>query len=103
MKPDYSRLPESLRQGMRLYVEEGVIPGSFLQAVLENNFIDAVMNADPENLDALREIALFVRHELPPRAWGSVAAVQLWASSRPRPSEKSKATVRRPTTRARSG
>ena len=43
---NYEMLPESLRSGMRRYIEDGVIPGGFLVAVLSDSLSDAMGRAD---------------------------------------------------------
>jgi len=53
---DYSGLPESLRAGMRLYIEEHIQTGSFLRAVIENDRSGALAYADPLNAARLQEI-----------------------------------------------
>ncbi len=75
--PYYYLLPDHLREGMRRYVEEGLQPGGFLQAVLRNDFVDAVGHADAVSFLALYSIATFLL-ELPPQAWGSEAKVKAW-------------------------
>ncbi len=75
---DYSLLPEHLQGGMRLYIEHGILPGDFLQAVLRNDFADAVGRADASSFFAMPMIAAFMRDEMPPAAWGSEAKVKAW-------------------------
>jgi len=38
---DYDLLPEHIRGGMKLYLEDHVEPGGFLRAVLENDLVGA--------------------------------------------------------------
>jgi hypothetical protein len=74
----YELLPDHLRPGMRRYMEFGIETGSFLRAVLENDFEQVLASAHPgidrTDLDA---IALFVR-SLPKEAWGSPEKVRAW-------------------------
>lgn len=64
--------------GLQLYIENGIQPGSFLQAVLANDFTKAATRADSTNSKLLREWALFVLNELPDDCWGSWKTVQNW-------------------------
>lgn len=75
---NYELLPQSLRAGMRRYIEHGVIPGGFLTAVLSDSLADAMGRADEENQEHLYEIVWFVVTEAPGGCWGSRAKVQAW-------------------------
>lgn len=74
----YEILPEGLRSGMKLYVEQGILPGGFLTAVLENNLSGAFQRADSRNLPRLQSIVEWCYWELPSPAWGSTGAVAAW-------------------------
>ena|SRR3990167_2744589 len=72
-------LPEYMVKGMFLYLTKGILPGSFLQAVLENDLQGAAMNADQMNRECLTQWALFLYNDLPADCYGSPAQVQTWA------------------------
>ena len=78
----YELLPDHCRDGMRLYVEFGIMPGSFLTAVLENNLVEAFACADEENIHRMFDYASFLYNEMPRNAWGSPKTVQDWAKAR---------------------
>lgn len=80
MDIDYSILPEHCRGGMRRYVEDGLMPGDFLTAVLENNLVEAFARADDINIHRLFDYANFLYNELPISAWGSPEKVERWAA-----------------------
>jgi len=61
--------------GMKRYAEEGIRPGAFLCAVLENDLLAAVQTADGANLKALVDWVGFCYSELPVDIWGSPAKV----------------------------
>ena len=79
---DYSMLPEHMRGGARRYIEDGIRPGSFLEAVLANNFIDIMSHADYLNEPELKAWAHWLYWELPGRGkrspWGSQENVNSW-------------------------
>ena len=75
---EYEKLPFSLRDGMKRYLEHGIIPGHFLTAVLENNLFDAVMRADSTNLSLIPDIIKWIHWEIPAEACGSKAIVKAW-------------------------
>lgn len=78
---DYSILPSSLRDGTRLWIENGIPPGGFLQAVIANNLVEAVGRADHKNIDLLREIVLFFYSQAPSDCWGSVQNLHDWSKN----------------------
>ena len=82
MNIDYSRLPEHMREGTRAYIEEGRLPGDFLQAVICNNLADAVGRADHINKHLLPEWVLFFYNEVPRGCWGSKDKMRQWIADR---------------------
>lgn len=77
---DYSLLPEHLRAGMQRYIEQGILPGHFLRAILSNDLADAFLKADDISTAAMRDIAMFV-YRLPDAAWGSEEKMLAWAKA----------------------
>lgn len=63
---NYSLLPERMQGDMKRYVEEGIPPGDFLRAVLENK------------IARMWEFANFLYNELPSGCWGTVEKVVAW-------------------------
>jgi len=53
------------------YVQEKILPGGFLMAVLTNDLFGAVSRADSDNLAALPDICRYIYNELPSGCWGS--------------------------------
>jgi hypothetical protein len=91
---DYSSLPEHLREGAQRYVEQGIMPGSFLRAAFENDFVSAVVRADDKSALALPEIARWLINEAPDHCWGCNNAVLDWVRAgkfRAAKSEKARA------------
>lgn len=74
-----SRLPVHMQASVRGYVARGQPPGSFLSAVLENHFFQAICRADIFNLGSLRDWASLLA-ELPRDAWGSPEVVRAWVA-----------------------
>lgn len=79
---DYSGLPESLQGGMRRYVEEGVVPGRFLAAVLENDLGKSFGYADENSQARLPTIVKWLYNNAPNGCWGSVGRVRGWSRHR---------------------
>lgn len=63
------------------YAQAGVPVGGFLEAVLTNDLMRAVSNADQGNHLALREICWYVYNELPGPCHGSPEAYWRWPST----------------------
>jgi hypothetical protein len=83
MNIDYTKCPAKyMIHGLQLYVERGIQPGSFLQALLANDFAKATTRADSANSELLREWALFLLNELPPDCWGSWETVRNWKGTK---------------------
>jgi len=60
------------------YVYERVPPGGFLQAVLINDLISAVAQADEENIEKIPAYIEFVYNHIPHAAWGTPKKVNDW-------------------------
>lgn len=74
----YDDLPASMRESVRKYVEHGVDPGRFARDVLENNFLEALLLADRENLSAISGWARWLSVECPARCCGDHKTVVEW-------------------------
>ena len=75
---NYSGLPEHCRAGMKRYIEEGIKPGNFLSAVLENDLMEALGRADVINRARIFDYALFLYNEAPRASYGSPKIVAAW-------------------------
>lgn len=77
-KMNYDKIPENYREEMQRYVEQGLETGRFLYSILTNNFHDAVVRADKNNLIHLIDFAHFIYNELPTECWGNKEKVDKW-------------------------
>lgn len=77
-----SAIPAHMMGGLRRWIEHGVMPGSFLRAVLENNLKDAVGQADSTNQQLLVAYVIFLYNEAPAACWGSPEKVRAWAEAK---------------------
>ena len=75
---DYSQLPEHMQDAAQRYIENGIRPGSFLTAVLENNLFRTVNFADETNRQSIGHWVLWLTWEIPAPAWGSKEKVDAW-------------------------
>lgn len=75
----YDRLPNpALTQGVKLYIENRIEPGSFLCALMENDLKEACARADDVNRHMLFEIVNWFYNEAPSTCWGSREKVKRW-------------------------
>ena len=74
-----SAIPDCMHDPIIRYVEDGVMPGRFLQRVLANDFSGAVVSADDQNIMVLRDYACLMFNDLPGDCWGSPQKVGAWA------------------------
>ena len=63
---------------LKLYVERGVLPGSQLQAVLENDLTWAFSRADSWRSSHMLEIVSYCWKNIPSACWGSPEKVEAW-------------------------
>ena len=80
---NYERVPVSeMAEGMRYYMEYGFPPGSFLQALLENDLMEACRRADGDNQKKFYEWARWLHTEAPVGSYGSRKNVEVWMIAR---------------------
>ena len=73
-------IPERMMPGIERYVQDRVMPGSFLQAVISNDLRLACANADEENLRNLPAYVAYFYNETPSGCWGSQEKMFYWIS-----------------------
>lgn len=74
----YYGVPDYMASGLFLYLVHHISPGGFLQAVLSNDFMGAVMQADVTNAACLEQWAQLLHWELPRDSFGSQENVRAW-------------------------
>ena len=79
---DYSKVPAHLVQGLGSYIENGILPGSFLQALICNNLAKTLYCADGRGFAALPGLIEFLQEKAPSACWGSAEAMELWKARR---------------------
>ena len=71
-------IPDYMRGGLQRYFEQGIPPGDFLMAVLENNLQEAFLRADDTNKNIIGDYVRWLYWEAPGNSWGSPEKVQAW-------------------------
>jgi len=75
---NYTKLPEGLRGGAQRWIENGIVPGSFLTAVICNDLTESVTYATDINLSEMWNIVHFFYWEAPSQCWGSREKMIAW-------------------------
>lgn len=71
-------IPSRMMSGINMWVTHGIRPGSFLNAVLENNLRSACECADDENIVNLPAYIAYFYNDAPSQCWGSKEKVDAW-------------------------
>jgi hypothetical protein len=74
----FLRVPEHLRDGLAMYLNEHLPTGHFLTAVLSNDLAEAFGRADLESRAGLFDLVSYLHNFAPRPAWGSKRQVELW-------------------------
>lgn len=85
---DVSSLPQHMQGAVRRYLNDGIMLGDFLAAVLENNLVQSFARADEINRAAMFEWASWLYNECPDIARGSPERVREWCMRRVRAKEQ---------------
>lgn len=72
------RIAPGAERQLRDYIEHGLCPGGFLEAVARNNLRDAVACADEDSQRVLQATVRWLHTNAPSRCWGGAEAVANW-------------------------
>ena len=75
---NYTILPDHIQSRAKLYIEEGIPPGDFLQQVICNKLKESFMYADDINQMRMFDIVKFFYNEAPLNCWGSKERMEAW-------------------------
>ena len=75
---EYCKIPEYMHDGIRRWILDGILPGSFLEAVIRNDFKGACVNADENNSRYLANYGKFFTWYAPMGCWGCNENVKDW-------------------------
>lgn len=71
-------IPKRMDGAIRRYIDKGIIPGSFLSAVISNDLRAACEWADEVNLKNLPAYIGYFYNESPSLCWGSAKIMKRW-------------------------
>ena len=74
-------VPDYMQLALLRYLMNGSKPGKFLTAVLTNDFMKAVSNADATNVNNLKSYMYFLYNYAPVLSYGSEERVKEWMES----------------------
>lgn len=75
---NYEKCPEYLREGLFRYLNYGIRPGSFLEAILKNDAETAILHASKDSLLSIKDLILFLHNEVPSMVYGSPEKYEAW-------------------------
>lgn len=75
-------IPDRMMGAITRYLEQGIPPGDFLTAVIDNDFQGAIGRADEENMANLPAYAAYFSNEAPSPCWGSPAKRRAWLEAK---------------------
>lgn len=75
---NYNLLPEHIRGGVQRYIEDGILPGDFLKAVICNDLRESFARADEINMLRMFDIISFFYYEAPRGCWGAEEKMLDW-------------------------
>jgi len=75
-------VPERMMPGITRYIEQGIRPGRFLQAVICNDLHEALSQADDENFTNISAFVSYFYNEAPSGCWGSPEKMEAWIESK---------------------
>ncbi len=78
---EYYPIRNDLYGALERYLNNGIMPGSFLTAVLENNLMETFRRADIDNEANLKNIVGYIYNHLPRTSWGSSEKVKAYLIS----------------------
>jgi len=81
MEINYDSLPEHMRGSIKRYIDNGVPPGDFLQAVLSNDLKESFSRADDKNIAAMFDWVCFLYNYAPIHCHGSKEKMEMWIES----------------------
>ena len=73
-------VPEHMHDGIQLWIDHGIGPGSFLWAVICNDLRGAIGKADHVNKSHIANFVQFFYSHAPSPCWGSEEKATAWAS-----------------------
>ena len=73
---------ERMRPGILRWIENGIMPGSFLTTIIENDLKGAISSADIENSCMISSYVHFFYNHAPGGCWGSKERVIEWKNKK---------------------
>jgi len=78
-------IPEYMRPGLLRWIEDGIKPGEFLTAIIENDLYQAFNKADDNNIFRIQSYLKFFYNCAPRSCWGSIDRAIEWQKTHNKP------------------
>ena len=72
---------DQMMDSIRNYIDRKIPAGSFLSAVICNDLVSAVSNADDENIKNIPAFASYFYQYAPTSCWGSLEKMKIWLAT----------------------
>lgn len=72
------KVPEHLREGLARYVIRGILPGSFLQAVITNDLRMSIRCGDEDSIAGIGAVVTFLWNSTPAQCFGDRNKMNNW-------------------------
>ena len=76
-----SGMPEYMHGGIIRFYENGIPPGDFLTAVIDNDLQEAAVRADSTNIERLKNYVMWFYNYAPSGTWGFPGATDTWCAA----------------------
>ena len=73
-------IPERMHDGIIRFYENGIPPGQFLTAIIENDLRTACGFADDENKSIIHKYVMWFYNQAPCDSWGFEGALDRWCN-----------------------
>tara|TARA_R110000868_G_scaffold5782_1_gene33953 strand:- start:25894 stop:26148 length:255 start_codon:yes stop_codon:yes gene_type:complete len=74
----YDAIPDHMMAAIIRYLDNGIKPGDFLTAIIENNLKGAVSHADDTNIGLIPTYVKYFYNHAPMACWGSQENRKAW-------------------------
>lgn len=71
-------IPDEQGDSITRYVQDGILPGSFLQGIICNDLMKTFAHADSVNKENIPAYIMYFYWEVPADIWGSSHNMQAW-------------------------
>ena len=76
------RIRPSMLDAIDRYINDRILPGNFLRAIISNDLRESTGRADDDNLRNIPAFVAFFWNEAPASCWGSTEKMKAWIENK---------------------